>query len=65
MLRDAYAQGFREALSKFALAPTTPADSFVNGVEGAKDVPPDPSMLQPPEPPPPQGPQVESFPFTR
>ena len=47
MLRQTFAQGYADAFRKFALAPTTPADVFVDNVEGAKDVPIDPTSLIP------------------
>ena len=39
-LQTAYQAGIKAALTKFALAPVSPADALVAGVEGGKDMPP-------------------------
>lgn len=40
MIRTAYEKGRRDALAKFALAPPTQVDEFVQNVEAGKDIPP-------------------------
>lgn len=52
MIRTAYEKGRRAALEKFALAPPTQVDEFVQSIEQGKDVPlPQASMEPPPTPP--------------
>lgn len=45
MIRQSYAQGGRDALSKLGLAAPSPVDQLVAGVEHGKDVP-SPGMAQ-------------------
>ncbi|HEX7018737.1 MAG TPA: hypothetical protein VF159_01910 [Gemmatimonadaceae bacterium] len=40
MIRTAYENGCRDALAKFALAPPTQVDEFVQNIEAGKDIPP-------------------------
>lgn len=49
MIRTAFNKGRADALAKFALAPPTQVDAFMQSVEQGKDVaPPAPEMPTPP-----------------
>lgn len=47
LLKIAFKNGAAAGFRKFALNPPTQVDAFTQGVEGGKDVPPDPSMMHP------------------
>lgn len=40
MIRTAYEKGRQAALAKFALAPPTQVDEFMQTIEAGKDIPP-------------------------